>query len=699
MDPRTILRCYITQALEGCDGLDCDNVECCSCKNFVNKNSTRKEIFSHATELAKKHGTDPKLCKNLSPLQTNPNLKEIISKFPTHVQFLKKEVDSTMLVNLFKEPEAFSYFLLSNNERFSFTNLALDDNLLKDFYQDLEDNSDMLKDVLEPLNALATKLSQARLHTFYNIRAHILCLFFLSLFPCSDGTEPVYSLVDNIMINFRNHFDYIITQISKLPFVFTRILELVQESLTVYTILNIEDPYVSKVERLSTFIHFLSQHNKQSASTLYSNDILSDSLYDKQWLERELISHIKKSKRFHFLMCYSVLNLSYKSRILSEFQVFTQESYARENLLRMLTTEHRQISQRDLQLHLEVQRNNLIEDTLKQISNFSSEQLLLRLVVEFKGEQGVDVGGVSREFFYLLCNNLFSADYGMFTKTSNGKYWFAKGSETTASPFYFSLFGTIVGLAIYNSIILPIRFPIALYKKLSGETLTIEDYYEIDPTLVTSLLKMKEMIKENIDISDAELTFSITIDNFGAIKEIPLKENGENIYVNNQNFDEYFELYKEYLFDKSIQKQFNNFQKGYKRLCNNNLLSIFKSDELDVLVSGEEIVDWSLLKENTQYSDGYDENSIQIKWFWEIFDEMNDEQKQMFFRFSTGSDRIPVTGLSAFKLVIQKTNDPTKLPISHTCFNIFALPTYESKEIMKEKIMISIQNTEGFGLI
>lgn len=38
-----------------------------------------------------------------------------------------------------------------------------------------------------------------------------------------------------------------------------------------------------------------------------------------------------------------------------------------------------------------------------------------QLVVEFEGEQGVDEGGVSKEFFQLIVEEIFNADYGMFT--------------------------------------------------------------------------------------------------------------------------------------------------------------------------------------------------------------------------------------------------------------------------------------------
>ena len=102
---------------------------------------------------------------------------------------------------------------------------------------------------------------------------------------------------------------------------------------------------------------------------------------------------------------------------------------------------------------------------------------------------------------------------------------------------------------------------------------------------------------------------------------------------------------------------------------------------------------------NALYVDGYPEKSNEVKWFWEIFDEMSEQQKQNFFRFSTGSDRVPAGGLGFFKLKVQRINDPTKLPVAHTCMNIFALPAYKSKEEMKKKVLIAIENTEGFGLI
>ena len=40
-----------------------------------------------------------------------------------------------------------------------------------------------------------------------------------------------------------------------------------------------------------------------------------------------------------------------------------------------------------------------------------------------------------------------------------------------------------------------------------------------------------------------------------------------------------------------------------------------------------------------------------------------------------------------------------RLPVAHTCFNVLDLPPYPNKEIMKDKLLTAIMNTEGFGLV
>jgi hypothetical protein len=65
-------------------------------------------------------------------------------------------------------------------------------------------------------------------------------------------------------------------------------------------------------------------------------------------------------------------------------------------------------------LVMEIRRNNLIEDTLNFISN-PELNFKKQLRIKFVGEQGIDEGGVKKEFFMLLTRQLFDPAYGMFT--------------------------------------------------------------------------------------------------------------------------------------------------------------------------------------------------------------------------------------------------------------------------------------------
>ena len=39
-----------------------------------------------------------------------------------------------------------------------------------------------------------------------------------------------------------------------------------------------------------------------------------------------------------------------------------------------------------------------------------------------------------------------------------------------------------------------------------------------------------------------------------------------------------------------------------------------------------------------------------------------------------------------------------RLPMAHTCFNQLVLPAYKNKKVLKQKMIIAVQNAEGFGI-
>ena len=354
------------------------------------------------------------------------------------------------------------------------------------------------------------------------------------------------------------------------------------------------------------------------------------------------------------------------------------------------------LSTKDVFLTINIRRNNLIEDSLNELSK-PDIKLQNPIKVKFIGEQGVDEGGVRKEFFLLFIRQIFDPDYGMFNYNKKTRlYWF--NHYTFEPKIKYELIGIIFGLAIYNNIILDVKFPLTVYKKLLGIKPTLKDMKECDPELYSTLSFLANTKDKNIKEA-LEQDFTVIDDKFGEKLVIPLKPDGENIMVDIDNKDEYIELYINWYFNESIKEVFTSFERGFYRVFNRDLCKILSPEELELIICGTQTLDFNELKRVCHYEE-YTKDSETIKYFWEILLEFKEEEKKKFLSFVTGCDRAPIDGLGSLPITISNGgSDLNQLPSAHTCFNNLILPDYKNKEKMKEKILNAINYSEGFGLI
>ena len=347
-------------------------------------------------------------------------------------------------------------------------------------------------------------------------------------------------------------------------------------------------------------------------------------------------------------------------------------------------------------LMLNIRRDHLIEDTLNELSK-PNVNLQSELKVKFSGEQGVDEGGVRKEFFILLIRQIFDPNYGMFSYNKKTRlYWFDHYSFEPKIKY--ELIGKIFGLAIYNNTILDVKLPIVVYKKLLGIKPNLDDMKECDPELYHTLNYLVNNNDPNLK-EELDTNFTVIDDKFGEKLVIPLKPNGENILIDINNKNEYVELYLDWYFNKSIQEYFNSFEKGFYCVFNRNLSKVLTPDELELIICGTQLLDFNELKKACQYEE-YTKDSETIKYFWEILLDFNEEEKKKFLSFVTGCDRAPIDGLGSLQITISNGGTDTKqLPSAHTCFDNLILPDYKDKEKMKKAILTAINYSEGFGLI
>jgi len=205
---------------------------------------------------------------------------------------------------------------------------------------------------------------------------------------------------------------------------------------------------------------------------------------------------------------------------------------------------------------LRIRREHLLEDALQGIVSLPDKSELKKpLRVVFSGEEGIDAGGVRREFFQLCVRQLFTPDWGMFVEENRcvaacagrGDLWKGEGrplsmvllpppprirvvkllsvdlaqavpstecrpahpllpfphppphcrflwfnGASLESPVNFELVGSLVGLAIYNSVLLDVHFPLAVYRKLKSEPFALSDLDDFKPDVARNLRMLLE---------------------------------------------------------------------------------------------------------------------------------------------------------------------------------------------------------------
>ncbi|TPX48859.1 hypothetical protein SeMB42_g00833 [Synchytrium endobioticum] len=352
-------------------------------------------------------------------------------------------------------------------------------------------------------------------------------------------------------------------------------------------------------------------------------------------------------------------------------------------------------------LVLEVRRERLVQDALDQIRrNEAHLKRPFRIKFVNGGEEGMDQGGVQKEFFQVLCGLLLDPAYGMFTQDDETRLVWINGASLEAEA-QFELVGTVIGLAAYNGVILGVSFPTLLYKKLLDESVGLEDVKQAFPALGRGLRQLLDWTDG--DVADVFLrTFEISYDVYGQVRSFPLVDGGADILVTNENRRKYVDLYIRHLVGESVKRQFSAFKRGFLKVCGGDALRMCRAQELELLVCGSETteLDFSDLEEAAEYDDGYHAKHPTIQNFWHIVHSFNLRQKRLLLTFVTASDRVPVKGLGHVKFVVQRNGpDTERLPTALTCFGRLLLPEYASVEKMKERLVTAIENAKGFGLV
>ncbi|DAZ94948.1 TPA: hypothetical protein N0F65_000327 [Lagenidium giganteum] len=363
-----------------------------------------------------------------------------------------------------------------------------------------------------------------------------------------------------------------------------------------------------------------------------------------------------------------------------------------------------------------VRRDQLLEDSVESLSgDLPKEKCGEHLNITFEGEPGLDAGGVLREWFSLVCAELFSAEMGLFctTHAENMSYWInpASGSVHEDHLKYFTFAGRVFGKAILDGLVFDVNFALPLLKHLLGVPITFSDLEFLDEELYRNCIWMHE----NDGVEALCVTFSVQTPEG---KVIELKPGGNDIDVTDENKGEYMALLLQYRMLNSVAPQLTALLNGLYEIIPKVLLSVFDYQELDFFLCGLPVINLKDWKTNTRvrhYAPETDPVAIErevsvVNWFWEVVEGFSDEERARLLQFATGSSRVPVEGFKAlmsasgyvhpFTLQMVPPGEPPVglFPRAHTCFNRVDLPIYEHQEDLMNYLTLVIQmEITGFG--
>jgi E3 ubiquitin-protein ligase HUWE1 len=232
---------------------------------------------------------------------------------------------------------------------------------------------------------------------------------------------------------------------------------------------------------------------------------------------------------------------------------------------RKLHTRH-ELRQPHPSLQLGVRREQVFLDSFRSLYYKKPDEFKYgKLSIRFSGEEGVDAGGVTREWFQVLTKQMFDPNYALFNPVASDRTTFHPNPLSGVNEqhlTFFKFIGRVIGKALYEGRVLDCHFSRAVYKRILGRAISVKDMESLDLEYYKSLL----WILEN-DITDIITeTFCVETEAFGETKIVDLMEGGRDIPVTEDNKQDYVRLVVEHKMIGSVKEQLEYFLEG-ERIC------------------------------------------------------------------------------------------------------------------------------------
>ncbi|CAM9274334.1 unnamed protein product [Ectocarpus fasciculatus] len=360
-------------------------------------------------------------------------------------------------------------------------------------------------------------------------------------------------------------------------------------------------------------------------------------------------------------------------------------------------------------MQLKVRRSHLLHDSVNGMEAIDKDDMLKIFRFQFIGEPALDAGGVSREWYQLLTEELFNPDHGLFLYSAinqtcmqiNHNSHIANESDQR----YYYLLGRVLGKSLMDGQITPVHLVQPIYKHLMGWPVTLRDLEFLDDQVYRNL----EGLQDLEDVSQLYLDFTVNEDQLGSTTEVSLVPGGADLTVTKENLNMYLDSQVKYRLMTRISGQLGELLRGFYEVVPEPLLSVFDFQELELLLHGMPVIDMDDWIRNSDYTGDFNgkPNHHVVQWFWETVKGYPDENKAKLLQFVTGTCGVPSMGFAYLqgndqnirRFTIHGDKNLQIFPRSHTCFNRIDMPLYSKKADLQKWLTMAISaESTGFGI-
>jgi len=304
-----------------------------------------------------------------------------------------------------------------------------------------------------------------------------------------------------------------------------------------------------------------------------------------------------------------------------------------------------------------VRRSHLLEDSMGAVMSLGRNDLRKTWRFDYMGEDGIDAGGLAKEWFEETTKYLMDPDFGLWLTNSaaNQMQLRINPASQVSCPenhlFYFRFLGRALGKALFDGQLVKGHMAQYLYKYILGWPITFSDLEIVDAELYQNLNKLLAMKPDEIEYMC--LDFTATQESIGATEQINLIPGGEDKAVTGDNLFQYLEAYLKYLLLDRIRPQVSELLLGFYDVVPETLLTIFDYQELELVMCGMPTIDLNDWMDHSLYTGSYVERGVRSKpcqWFWEVVKEdFDQEMKAKLLQFVTGTSGVPSRGFEVLQ--------------------------------------------------